>query len=251
MKIRVPKLVKIEGGEFWMGSKPAPYESEEPYHQVTVKEFYLGIFPVTEEEYQDFMDAKNNDAIELEEDKDYNTNDCLPAHDINWIKAIDYCNWLTKVTGKTNRLPTEAEWEFAAKANKGLMYPTATGEIHYELANYSNYEGNVTSVKKYPPNPLGLHDMAGNVWEWCSSKKGDYSSSGVCTKPYDYPYNENDGREDIKKCGASRVLRGGCYSNKSIYCRSAARYREFESRSSNYHRSRGKNSFGFRVAVSA
>jgi len=249
MKIRIPKVVKIEGGEFWMGSKPAPYPSEEPYHKVSINTFYLGTFPVTEAEFEDFLNSIKNDITDFEEELKHNPLKQRPANDISWEKAAEYCDWLSKATGKTFRLPSEAEWEYAAKAGKELKYPTATGEISFDLANYGDYVGTVTPVGTYPPNPFELYDMAGNVWEWCNSKKGDYSS-GVCTHSYDYPYNSDDGREDIRRTGASRILRGGCYSNQQIHCRSAARYREFEYRSSNYHPSRGKNSFGFRVALS-
>jgi formylglycine-generating enzyme required for sulfatase activity len=249
MKIRIPEVVKIDGGKFWMGSRQAPYPSEAPYHKVAVKTFYLGQFLVTEEEFKDFVIAKRESITEFEEDLNYSPKGCNPANDISWIEAASYCDWLAHVTGKAFRLPTEAEWEYAAKGGKALKYPTSTGDISRAQANYGNHIRHVTSVGTYRPNPFGLYDMAGNVWEWCNSKKGDYSGE-YCIHSYNYPYDNTDGREDTRRSGASRILRGGCYSNRALHCRSAARYREFEYRSSNYHPSRGKNSFGFRVAMS-
>jgi len=249
-KMRFPKLVPIEGGTFSMGSKPAAYSSEAPYHEVDVQSFSLGVFPVTVQEFQAFSSlSEDADITQPEEDTDYDPTGCLPAHDITWLQAVDYCDWLAQLTGRPYRLPTEAEWEYAAKACKALEYPTATGDISPELANYGHVVGSLTPLGTYPANPLGLFDMAGNVWEWCNSKKGDYSG-GRCIRSYDYPYNASDGRENSNRSGASRILRGGCYTNQPVHCRSAARYREFEYRASNYHRTRGKNSFGFRVALS-
>jgi len=233
-----------------MGSRHAPYPSEQPCHKVTVRSFDLGIFPVTEEEFEDFVIAKRDKTEDMQLDWNYDPGGSMPAHDISWIEAASYCEWLARITGKPFRLPTEVEWEYAAKGGRSREYPTAAGQLSADVANYSNHIGHVTAMGEYPPSERGLYDMAGNVWEWCSSKKGDYSG-GVCIRSYDYPYDSADGREEPKRSGASRVLRGGCYSNKAIHCRSAARYREFEYRSSNYHPARGTNSFGFRVAVFA
>lgn len=239
MDIKIPQMIKIEGGYFWMGSKPAPYPSEVPYHKLYIDPFYIGKFPITVEEFSYFKKMNSYDVSEKNN----------PIRRITWYEAVDYCEWLADLSGEPYRLPTEAEWEYAAKAGQNLKYPTETGDISSKLANYGNSTGNITSVGKYPPNPLGLYDMAGNVWEWCSSKKGDYRGD-YCTRSYDYPYDKNDGREEMDRNSASRILRGGCYSNQSTHCRSSARYREFEYRSYNYHQSRGENCFGFRVAKS-
>lgn len=247
MKVRVPRLVRARGGTFWMGSRSAPYPREAPCHQVIVPTFSLGLFPVTRDEFQDFLSAKADEPGETIVDQRHDPIGSCPASDITWTQATEYCGWLARITGEAFRLPTEAEWEYAAKAGLDLQYPTATGGISSALANYDSPGGAVTPVGSYPPNPFGLYDMAGNVWEWCNSKKGDYSA-GRCVRSYSYPYDATDGREDATGPGTSRVLRGGCYGNKAINCRSAARYREFSHRSSNCQPSRGRNTFGFRVA---
>ena len=214
----------------------------------------MGVFPVTVQEFRDYCQstpmATASTLAGLPENGSPHERSAerLPATYVNWIAALDYCRWLATTTDQAFRLPTEAEWEFAARANRNLEYPTATGKLTEGLANFGSRIGTTTSVGAFPPNPLGLHDMAGNVWEWCSSKKGDYVS-GHCTRSYNYPYDADDGRENLE-LGASRVLRGGCYDSAAVYCRSAARYREFEYRDSNRHRRGGINIFGFRVACS-
>jgi formylglycine-generating enzyme required for sulfatase activity len=95
-------------------------------------------------------------------------------------------------------LPTEAEWEYAAQGGKDYEYGTSTGGIDSELANYGWNEGDTTEVGKYPPNPFGIYDLVGNVWEWCSSEY----------KPY--PYQAKDGREDLRS-NIDKVVRGGTW----------------------------------------
>lgn len=246
MKVHIPQVVRLDGGQFIMGSA-GRYESESPPHQLDVKPFCMGIFPVTFQEFCDYLRSNpTDDASPLGRlPKDFAR---LPAADVSWTIALDYCRWLGATTGQAFRLPTEAEWEFAARANRGFDYPTATGQLTKELANFGRHIGMITPVGSFPPNPFGFHDMAGNVWEWCSSRKGDYVS-GYCTRSYHYPYNPDDGRENLEP-GASRVLRGGCYDSAPVYCRSAARYREFEDCGANWPKRGGVNMFGFRIARS-
>jgi formylglycine-generating enzyme required for sulfatase activity len=258
MSTRYPETVKIEGGTFWMGSKSSPYTSERPYHQVRIESFYLGIFPITNEEFNLFLLSEQKSSFQLKDTVTLLPNNGEPVCKINWYQAVKYCQWLAILTGKPFRLPTEAEWEYAGKAGRDFTYPTEIGVISPDLANYRNHVGSLTPVGTYPPNPFGLYDMAGNVWEWCSSRKADYSDL-ICFRSYDYPYDANDGREDLQETDAphgfdgvtvSRILRGGCYTSQALHCRSTTRYREFENRSYNYHPSRGENCFGFRVAMS-
>lgn len=245
--IHLPRLVRVRGGNFWMGSQRPAYSSEQPRHMLTVETFYLGMYPITNEEFNAVETLKTQ--VSKEFDSDYVAEGSYPVSNVTWIQAANYCYKLGQITGLAFRLPSEAEWEYAAKSGRDFEYPTATGMISPEVANFSNSVGHLTPVDHYEPNPFGLCDMAGNVWEWCSSKKGDYHK-GICRRAYDYPYERKDGREDLSLSGASRILRGGCYTSKAIHCRSAARYREFEHRSSNYHPSRGENTFGFRIALS-
>jgi formylglycine-generating enzyme required for sulfatase activity len=254
MKVHIPETIRLNGGQFVMGSSDAGYESEYPPHQLVVEPFCMGVFPVTLQEFRDYCQSNPTGTASTlaglpEDDSPHERHvERLPATHVSWMAALDYCRWLATTTDQAFRLPTEAEWEFAARANRSLDYPTATGKLAEGLANFDGRIGTTTPVGSFPPNSFGLHDMAGNVWEWCSSKKGDYVA-GYCTRSYRYPYDPDDGREDLK-LGASRVLRGGCYDSAAVYCRSAARYREFEHRGSNRPRRGGINIFGFRVACS-
>ena len=162
MEIKIPKIKKIDGGEFWMGSRTSNYSSETPYHKLFVDSFYIGIFPVTIEEFKYFKMMNNSNFSKKIEIIQSNNE---PATEVTWTDAIDYCHWLSNQTSENYRLLTEAEWEYAAKAGKDLFHPTSTGKISSILANYGNNVGSISPVGSYPPNPFGLYDMAGNVWE--------------------------------------------------------------------------------------
>ncbi len=247
MKVLLPNMTHISGGTFWMGGNPPLYDSESPRHKVTIKSFALGIFPVTRSEFQCTVASKSAPVESLTVTKSEVSRSDHPMSGVSWDEAVAYCRWLSRVTGHRFRLPTEAEWEYAAKAAQDLQYPTASGDLSSDVATYDDRGGACTPVGIHPPNPFGLYDMAGNVWEWCSSKKGDYSGN-LCTKSYNYPYNRRGGRESLDG-HSSRVLRGGCYTSAPIHCRSAARYREFQHRNGNRHSSGRRNVFGFRIAA--
>ncbi len=136
-----------------------------------------------------------------------------------------YCQWLSKKTVKHYRLPSEAEWEKAARGEEGLIYPWGNEWDKTRLNSAEGGKGDNTPVGQYSPNgdsPYGVADMAGNVWEWTRSLWGkDWE------KPdFRYPYNPEDGREDLN-AGSNmlRVLRGGAFLNSQRYVRCAVRYR--------------------------
>ncbi len=216
--------VLVEGGTFTMGDTDGASD-EKPTHKVTFTyNFYIGKYEVTFDEYDAFCSATGKSKPN---DQGWGRGS-RPVINVTWWDAIDYCNWLsekeklpkaydsngnlldkdgrvttdiTKVLGY--RLPTEAEWEFAARGgNKSRGYQYAGSSTVGDVAWYdSNSGGKTQEVGKKAPNELGIYDMSGNVWEWCSDWYGNYSSSAQTN-----PYNST--------AGSYRVIRGGsCYSS--------------------------------------
>jgi len=205
-------LVWISGGEFTMGSDKGD-DDEKPPHKVRIKGFWLGKYEVTNKQFAPFFDlGETPEPLHWEENGFNDPNQ--PIIGIVWESAAAYCEWAGL------RLPTEAEWEYAAAAGtKQFEYPTATGAISHDLANYRGVEGKdrwegPAPVGSFPPNPFGLLDLAGNAWEWTST---------IYKK---YPY-AND-RENLAQEREMQVMRGGSWGYSASYCR-AARRRRFAS----------------------
>jgi formylglycine-generating enzyme required for sulfatase activity len=247
-------FVLIESGTFNMGSpanETQRQDNEGPQHQVTVSAFYMARNLVTQSEYRDIMGADPSNF----------RGPTLPVERVTWFEAVEYCNKLSEREGLTTaytingtgndrtvmwnqdangyRLPTEAEWEYACRA--GTSTPFSTGNnITTAQANYDgNYPyGNnargqwlerTSNVGIYPSNTWGLHDMHGNVFEWCWDWYGNYTSD-----PQTDPTGE--------ATGSYRVLRGGSWYDNGRYIRSA-----YRNSSSPFLRS---YSVGFRLARS-
>jgi formylglycine-generating enzyme required for sulfatase activity len=135
---------------------------------------------------------------------------------VTWFDAVAFCEWLSQETGQPFRLPTEAEWEKAARGTDGRIYPWGDDPPDEDRCNFGGNVGATTTIGRYSPqgdSPYGCADMAGNVWEWCQS----------LDKPY--PYAAEDGREDVEKANVSRVARGGAFLGLLRYVRCAARGR--------------------------
>lgn len=186
------------------------YENEKPIHTVEISSFRIGKYPVTFEEYDAYCQAtgaKKPDGMGQGKGRH-------PVVNVSWEDAQNYCLWLSEKTGKTYRLPTEAEWEFAARGgtlSQGFLY--AGGNDISEVAWYTKNSGYEThSVGGKKANELGLHDMSGNVWEWCSDWYGDYPA-GAQTNPTG------------PASGSYRVYRGGCAWFDAVDCRPAHRGR--------------------------
>ena len=209
------ELVWIPGGEFMMGEGNAA-------HKQRVDGFWMYAKEVTNAQFHTFLQA-NPQWTRGRIDRKYHGGDYLkhwrgdqppgdkldhPVVYVPWYAAKAYAEWAG------GRLPTEAEWEYAARGGKQFEYGTATGEISPELANY--FSRGTKLVGSYRPNPFGLCDMAGNVWEWCSSLYKEY------------PYRSNDGRENPNDSGA-RVLRGGSCFLITVFLRAAYRNNHFPS----------------------
>ena len=201
-------MVMVEGGTFTMGAQSTSagsgnydsdaYSDESPVHQVTVGDFYMGKYEVTQELWSAVMGS--NPSVF--------TGTNLPVEAVSWEDCQTFITKLNGLAGKTFRLPTEAEWEYAARGgNKSQGYKYSGGDSIGDVAwNYSNSSATTHEVGTKTPNELGLYDMSGNVWEWCSDWHGSYSSSSQ-TDPAG------------PSTGSSRVLRGGSWSEHAGYCR--------------------------------
>jgi len=222
-----PEMVWIKGGTFKMGSPASEKErsSNEKQHSVKVGDFWMGKTEVTVKQYQQCVTAgsckqphwleKGSDYhIHTGSDKHYKrlgkvlTGDNYPITGVSWHNATDYAKWLSKKTGKQYRLPTEAQWEYAARAGTSSAFSfgdTITtkqanfdGRYTYNGSAIGRYLNKTTPVGSYPENNYHLNDMHGNVWEWtCSSYNSNYDGSeNTCAKGKDK---------------RSRVLRGGSW----------------------------------------
>ena len=231
-------------------------DDEQPVHTVRVRDFYLGKYEVSVREFAQFINEtgyktdaeregwsywrdgdswKKKNGIYWKHDvkgnlrpsSEYNH----PVIHVSWNDATEYCKWLSKKTGKNFRLPTEAEWEYAASgSNKSRGYTYAGSNDLDEVAWYEFNSGSKTHpVGQKEPNELGLYDMSGNVWEWCN----DW---------YDPDYYKNSPGNNPKgpSSGSYRVLRGGSWNIIPQFCRVANRLR--------YYPSNRNSGFGFRLA---
>ncbi len=208
----LPDMVFIKGGDFEMGDVfNEGYENERPVHGVTLSDFYMGKYAVTFEEYDLFCeDAKQKKP------NDYGWGrGKRPVIDVSWEDAVAYTQWLCHKTGLKFRLPTEAEWEYAAREGgrkvrfgngKDIANPKeinfyANKKFKQPYSVIGKYRQKTVSIGNLNcPNALGLHDMSGNVWEWCADWYGDYSASAQ-TNPTG------------PTSGTSCVRRGGSWSS--------------------------------------
>ncbi len=224
-----PEVVKIPAGSFMMGSLESEKDREanEVPHQVTISQaFSMGVHEVTFDEYDVFAvlikhDGGCEDKHEVKRPTDFGWGRGLrPVVDVSWEDANCYAQWLAKKTEKPYRLPTEAEWEYAARA--GTSTPFSFGEnITPEQVNYNGEypyadgakglnRQQTVPVKSLPPNQLGLYEMHGNVWEWCADWYDAYPTGTVI----------NSFRPET---GSGRVLRGGSWNRSARSTRSAFR----------------------------
>ena len=199
-------MVKVEAGTFMMGATSEmqdPYGDEEPVHQVTLtNDYYMGKYEVTQTLWQ-AVTGKNPSQFK---------GDDLPVEQVSWKDCQKFISKLNRMTGRKFRLPSEAEWEYAArggKKSKGYQY-SGSSNIS-EVAWYDGNSGSKTHlVGTKQANELGIYDMSGNVWEWCQDRNGVYSSSSQTN-----PINAVS--------GSNRVYRGGCWYDVARNCRSSCR----------------------------
>ena len=227
------EMVEIPGGTYPMGSPDGfGYDDEHPQHEVSVRPFLMGRCEVTQEQWGAVMGwmppCRFKDAK-------------LPVERVSWNEATEYCGKLSERVGGVYRLPSEAEREYACRA--GTTTPFHYGEtITTDLTNYVGehtyraepegvYRHVTTEAGSFPPYPLGLWDMHGNVWEWCADAWHD-----------DYQGAPSDGSVWAAESSAFRVLRGGPWHEPPGICRSAIRLK--------FNPTEGEEYIGFRVVTS-
>ncbi|MFM6309630.1 MAG: formylglycine-generating enzyme family protein, partial [Dolichospermum sp.] len=217
------EMVLIPGGTFMMGSPKGEEGSincERPQHEVTIKSFLMGKYPITQKQWR-AVAALEKVNIDLETDLSCFKGANRPVEQVSWYEAVEFCARLSRIENKVYRLPTEAEWEYACRA--GTTTPFYCGEtISTDLANYDGdytygdglkgvHRKGTTDVGFFPPNLFGLHDMHGNVWEWCQDDWHDnYEGAPI------------DGSAWISLTNR-KVLRGGSWNYYPVLCRSASR----------------------------
>jgi formylglycine-generating enzyme required for sulfatase activity len=193
-----PEMVFVEGGSFIMGSEDFN-DDEKPVHEVILSPFSIGRFEITQAQWKAVM-GQNPSVYK-------NCNDC-PIESVSWSDIQVYLSKINKITGKKYRLPTEAEWEYAAGGgNNNITYHFSGSNDLKEIAWYGeNSENKPHVVGSKNANNLGIYDMSGNVWEWCSDYYGEYSSKS------EYDPMGSD-------FGEFRVIRGGSWAHLRSDCR--------------------------------
>ncbi|MFY7807206.1 MAG: formylglycine-generating enzyme family protein [Limnoraphis robusta] len=233
-------MVLIPGGTFVMGApedEPESRENERPQHEVTLKPFYMGRYVITQAQWRVIANYPQIER-ELNPNPSQFKGDNRPVERVRWEDTIEFCKRLSAKTGREYKLPSEAQWEYATRA--GTQTPFHFGEtITTDLANYrgidddlitislglygkgtqGKYREQTTEVGSFPPNNFGLHDMHGNVLEWCE----DHYHNSYQGAPIDgTDWTDQDGRN------TDRVLRGGSWNNAPGDCRCG--YRNYDMR---------------------
>lgn len=213
------KMIYVEGGTFQMGATPEQgsdaKSDEKPVHSVTLEGYYIAECEVTQEQWQKIMGT----TIYQQRDKKGSgwpirgNGPNYPMYYVSWHEAQKFCGILSEITGKTYMLPTEAQWEYAARGgNKSKGYKYSGNDYVEAVAWCSSNSGSTQHpVKVKKANELGLYDMSGNVWEWCYDWYGAYSSSSQSN-----PTGASSGQY--------RVLRGGSWGTYASYFRISTRY---------------------------
>jgi formylglycine-generating enzyme required for sulfatase activity len=246
------RLVLIPPGRFRMGSASAekvPNGDDDPLHEVEItKAFYLGVFPVTQAQWQTVVDSNPSWFCTTGAGKDQvaglDTSD-FPVEQISWDDAVSFCRRLSgrpdeRARGWVYRLPTEAEWEYACRAGTSTPFHCGNalsslqanfdGNYPYGGAEKGSYLKRTSEVGSYRPNAWGLFDMHGNIWEWCSDWYGGvYHGKGPAKDP------------PGPSGGSERVVRGGGWRDDGRFCQASLRYGGAPSGRSNL--------LGFRVAA--
>ncbi|MGB8645523.1 MAG: formylglycine-generating enzyme family protein [Anaerolineae bacterium] len=242
------EFVRVAAGEFLMGSSGADKSAranEKPQHMVYLDEYFIGKYPVTVVQFAAFVQATGYEPMP-EKHGDWQspggpeseTRGNHPATFVNWEDAVAFCEWASRVTGRTVRLPTEAEWEKAARGTDGRLYPWGNTFDSDLLNRRPAFKGDSMPVGSHPggASPYGALDMLGNVSEWCADR---YAADYYKNSPLQNPTGPDVAHEDAEH---QRVVRGGSFDIIQGYARCA--YRD------NYFPYLRDDFQGFRVAVS-
>jgi len=243
-----PEMIVIPAGEFWMGSDQQQDQNarvgEMPQHRVYLDEYTIGKYSVTQAQYLAFVQATDHRVPEIflggpaNWDKTQRRppvgKENHPVVLVDWNDAATYCQWLAQVTGRSYRLPTEAEWEKAARGTDQRLYPWGNVEPDQSRVNFDTHAGGATEVGKHPASasPYGVLDMVGNVWEWVADW---YSERYYASSPARNPRGPGSGNY--------RAARGGAWNQGAINLRVSYR----QGNSSNDR----NDSIGFRCACGA
>lgn len=212
-------MVLVKGGTYYMGNRSGSSD-EKPIHSVVLEDYYIGKYEVTQAQWKSVM---GNNPSRFKEDN-------MPVESVSWKEVQTFISELNKQTGQNYRLPTEAEWEFAARGgnlSKNFKY-SGSDYINNVAWYYDNSYNRTHQVGLLKPNELGIYDMTGNVWEWCSDI---YSSSYYSKSPTKNPHGTT--------IGSLHVLRGGSWSYNANNCRISNR--------GSYNAADGSINGGFRL----
>ncbi len=220
------EMIRVQGGVFSMGTDQSEHDDEKPAHQVRLADFYIGRYQVTQQLWQ----AVTGD------NPSWHKGENLPVESVSWDDCQEFIKQLKKQTRERFRLPTEAEWEYAARGgihSQGYLY--SGSDRLKQVAWYDNNCEETQEVGMLLGNELKIHDMSGHVWEWCQDWfDGEYYQDCHDRGMVDNP--EGAGT------GVRRVLRGGSFLHSGVYCRVVSR--GHYSPGSRFH------SFGLRLALS-
>ena len=251
----LPEMVDIPSGTFWMGSPEGiGNDDEKPYHQVAVKAFRMGKYPVTQAQWRTVAMSPKVE-IDLSLNPSYHRGDNKPVEQVTWYEAQEFCARLSRLTGEEYRLPSEAEWEYTCRAGAKEYSEYSFGDDASQLDDYGwfgnnsgdraidtdqiwkdvNQDNNRYSERirqnncgTHPvglksANAWGLYDMHGNVWEWCADDWNDNYEEA----PFDSQIWTKDVKNYKESGETKKLLRGGSWFNNALNCRSACRNYDF------------------------
>ncbi len=206
-----PEWREVPAGPFWMGG------GWENVHQVYMDKYAIALTPVSNAQYHLFIKSAGYDPPDhWEDDRPPRGEESHPAVNVSWLDAIAYCRWMSMVTAKSIALPTEAQWEKAARGDKDRrLYPWGDDFKSAYCNTYElGYKGSTpVGIFREGKSPYGCLDMVGNVWEWCLDWYGEYASERV-------------GNPSGPPSGTHRTMRGGCWLNSAKYCRATIRVKD-------------------------
>lgn len=221
------RMVLVTGGSFQMGSNDGE-EDEKPVHTVTLDSYYISATEITQSQWEAVMGTTVFEQARKAGLSVAGVGDDFPMYCVSWDEAMAFCQELSNITGKTYTLPSEAQWEYAARGGVKSMGNKYSGSQSADVVAWyvANSKSSTHPVAKKRPNELGLYDMSGNVWEWCRDLDASYPGA-LQTNTTDSLY------------GVCRIIRGGGWNRNASRCRVSYRGRNIPSNRN--------NPYGFRV----